>query len=451
MELTRRRRRRTVLGADAAALTVRMAEVLRGTYSDESVETLATEDGGAQVFTTAWGTGNRASRAVDAINRGAEVSASLVSHELQGALAPLEENLERLGALGAGAEHDVLRAIDDVEAAEVDRERIAHACRAGDLGLPDHARVRELGEGAVFTGLGTGDLYLSTQTYEVFGLSDRRFGFLPFNELQVAAGATVLALLVLAWLAGHQLRGVGYLLEAHRPGLDDASRRRVRVRQWFMAGGSLVALGGVLGLLFGLSQVRASYLAQSGMDAHASQFLLIQLGIATAGVVVSLWMSHPYDRQWRSATRHAARAAKALAGAYSVFAGLVGEFNGLLRFRVAVMNQHCDWAVATVVDAARKGQMYARRVLLAQPEPTTDPLLPDTLPVPASPPLVAAVAEHRAGGGVMFKLYEPTSLARVEARLADLDRRRAERVAALWPQPPASAPSPKRPGRTGAK
>jgi hypothetical protein len=126
----------------------------------------------------------------------------------------------------------------------------------------------------------------------------------------------------------------------------------------------------------------------------------------------------------------------------------VGNFNGLLRVRVAVMNQHCDWSVATAADAARKGQMYARRVVLAQPEPTTDELLPDTLPSPADPPLLAAVAAHNAGRGGLFMCYEPMSLARVEARLADLERRRSEHIATLWPRP-ASASSPKPSRRSG--
>jgi len=142
-------------------------------------------------------------------------------------------------------------------------------------------------------------------------------------------------------------------------------------------------------------------------------------------------MAHPYDQRWRSAQRHAIKSTANLARAYQVFAGLVSGFNGLVQRRSAVLNQHSDWSAATVTDAARKGEMYGRRVLLAQPEPTTDALLPSDLPVPATPSLIAEVAKHQAGKDSLFKRYVPCDTATVEARLADLDRRRAERLAAF--------------------
>lgn len=60
---------------------------------------------------------------------------------------------------------------------------------------------------------------------------------------------------------------------------------------------------------------------------------------------------------------------------------LEGEYNTLRRQRVLLILQHRDWGAATVTDARRLAQMYARRVLLAQPEPATDALLSDELPV----------------------------------------------------------------------
>lgn len=91
-------------------------------------------------------------------------------------------------------------------------------------------------------------------------------GIVPFNELQLVAASTVVALLLLARLAGHMLAGLRYCLEASASGADPGHGPPSQIRIWMEAAGALVAVGGALGILVGLSQVRSSYLAQSGVE-----------------------------------------------------------------------------------------------------------------------------------------------------------------------------------------
>jgi hypothetical protein len=407
---------------------------LAGTYDDEAVEVLGTEDGRAQLFTDTWGTGNREPRVVHAVNCGGEVSSSLVSHDLHGSLAPLEQELETVAALAPKAESGVISAADMAESSDNDVAAVENACREEDLPIPEHSLPRRALEASGLGLLGIGDVYFTSIAFQVFGLSDRNFGVLPFNELQLVASSTIVAMLLCTRLAGHATCQVGHLMEKTRsgrsgPDVDECRMRRLCVRSWFAAGSAVVAVLGALAVLVGLSEVRASYLVQSGIDAHQSQFLLIQMGIAAAGFVLSLWMAHPYDREYRSATRRQSQASRELEKAYIGFATLVGTFNGLLQFRAGMLAQHRDWIVAILDDARRKGLLYARRVQLAQPEATDERLFPADLPAPRGALLVAEVNNYLAGLPTMFKAYEPLSMVRVQTRLEKLDVRREERRA----------------------
>lgn len=416
--------------APESGLRIDSSHALSGSYSDQTVEELATEDGEARTFTREWGKENRSPRGIESINRAAEVGTDLIDHQLHGALEPAESTLERMAAEAPLAEHAVMAAADETEDAEIDREMVAAVCRARGLALPDHHWRRMAGEVLGLAMLAIGDLYFNSRTFEVFGMSDRPIGIVPFNELQLVASSTVVALLLLARLAGHMLATLRYYLETSQSGTGPVGGMPSRVGTSLEAVGALVAVGGALGILVGLSQVRSSYLAQSGVSAHASQFLLIQVGIAVAGIALSYWLAHPFDRAWRAVSRQVERARAGLDSAYGTFMHLEGEFNALDRQRVMMLLQHRDWAAATVTDTRRLAQMYARRVLLAQPEPTTDALLPDELPGPATPDLISEVAKYLAGKDSEFKQYPPLNSARVTGRLADLDRRRTERLTA---------------------
>ena len=268
--------------ASEPAIAVSATQYLAGTYLDEAVERFGTEDGRAGLYTGVWGDDNQEPRVVDAVNSGAEVSCSLISHELQGALAPVEQKLETLATVAPKAECDVIFAADEVELTDGEVAAVKKACREDDLPLPEHAGARRVAEASGLCLLGVGDMYFTSIAFQVFGLSDRNLGVLPINELQLVASSTIVALLVCTSLAGHAIREVGHLMEKTRssrlrPDADESRIRRLCVRSWFTAGGGTLAVLGALAVLVGLSEVRASYLAQSGIDAHQWQFLLIQL------------------------------------------------------------------------------------------------------------------------------------------------------------------------------
>ena len=174
---------------------------------------------------------------------------------------------------------------------------------------PEHNWRRTVAEFFVLGLLGFGDLLFTSTAFEVFGLSDQHLGFLPFNELELAASSTVVAMLLCTRLAGHKIREVGLLVEQTYSGgllteIDEGRTRRLQVRTWFAVGTTIVAILGAVVILVGLSEVRASYLLQSGIDAHFWQFMFVQAGIAAAGFALSAWMAHPYDREHRSTKHH---------------------------------------------------------------------------------------------------------------------------------------------------
>ena len=418
-------------GAGSPVATV-PHQTLSGTYTDEAVELMADEEGRAQFFTSTWGPGNREPRVVNAINLGAETSTNLIALEMAGSLGDQEEVLEKLHAEFPMAEDRALAAIGELQASGDSLAAVRDDCQRADLEVPEHDVRRRLAEISGLGLLGLGDLYFISVTFQVFGLSQAHFAFLPFSELQLVASSVMLALLLLTRICGHIVRQLGYLIEereAERSVEDFDKRRftRLTVRTWFagiVAGAGTLA---ALGVLFGLSQVRASYLQQKGIDAHPFQFLLVQLGIAAAGFVLAYFMAHPLDNKWRSAVADDNSSAKNLEQVWTSLVTVVGSFNGLLRQREAGVIQHRDWALATNSDAARKDQLFPRRLQLSQPEPVEEQLMPNELPGPATPDLVDEVNRYLAGEASIIKFYWPLSLERVEKRLAEVDERRQRR------------------------
>ncbi len=412
-------------------LTVSTAQNLSGSYQDEAVERLASEDGAAQLFTSAWGSSesNRDLHAVDAINDGAAVSAGLVSHTLHGELPELERKLESLVCEVPLAEHEVFVGIDECEVAEDDVDHVQQKCGDGGLPVPDTRWQRTIGEIVALAVLGIGDLYFSATAFQIFGLSDKPLGWLPFNELQLASSSVVAAMLMLTRLAGHFARSAAHTLSRRSEG-DVKGRAPVPRRwAWIVAAFGILAVSGAVVVLLGLSEVRAAFLALSGVAAQTGPFLLIQAGVATAGFVLSFSVAHPFEDEWRSARGRLTRAQRALHRSCGVLSDVVAGFNATLRERNGLLCQFRDWTMATVDDAARKGHVYARRAMLAQPEPVVTEMFPNGLPAPGEPPLVAAVNDLVAGSTSPLRNYAPLAMARVQQRLDEADARRRTRHA----------------------
>jgi hypothetical protein len=394
---------------------------------------MATEDGQAQLFTDTWGPSNRSPRLINAVDAGAETSTHLISIELAGTVGAQDEELEQRASQFPLAEEEVLAAIAAVEGTGDTIANVKEACHQADLEVPEHHWHRNAAEGSGFSLLGLGDLYFISITFEVFGLSQNHFvSFLPLSELQLVAFSVMVALLLLTRLTGHLIRKLAYLIELRESentgkDIDQRRLRRLTIRSWFVGAIAGAGILAALGTLFGISQVRASYLQQKHIAAHSAQFLLVQLGVATAGFVLSYFMAHPLDREWRSALIHENAAVVRLKELYDELAMLVGGFNSLVRQRDADILQHRSWALATNSDASRKGELAARRHQLSLPEPTTERLLPDELPKPAAPLVVEEIDTYLAGKPSIIKVYAPLSLEKVEKRLEELEDQRRKR------------------------
>jgi len=384
------------------ALSTVDQQVLAGTYTDSDVESMAGEDGRAQFFTNIWGRGNREPRAIRALNHGAEVSRSLILHDLYSTVLAPQLEIEVLKAKVPILAHNASVAVSELSEAQEEVGRIQRTCQENDLPLPEHHLRRAIAEISIYVALVIGDLMFITAAYQVFGLSDQSVGFVPFSPLQLASSSTVVALLILTRLVGRFSRQLSYLTELSSiidtetpDGFARQARSTKRLRFTIAAATSAVA--GVLAILVGLSLVRSSYLAQLHVPSNFLEFFLIQTGIAAAGCVTSYWAAHPLEHDWRAANRHLQRAHKFVQRSQTSYADSVGNFNGLLRTLESVTSQHRVWADATMFDAARKAEIYARRLQHAQPEPTDDALLPAALPRPASatravPPQFPSVA-----------------------------------------------------------
>lgn len=406
------------------------AQVLTGAYSDKAVEEMAAEAGRAELYTDTWGESNREPREIHIVNQAAVTADCLISHQAEAELASREDALERLHPEATIVQDRVL---DDIKSVETNGDELASVkekCRQADLHVPEHHWRRMTAEIFGFVLLAVGDLYFVSTTFEVFGLSDKPLlGFLPVSALSVAASSVVIAMLLLTRLAGHLVRRIGQLIEetkaAQQQGATNATQLANKVvRSKFLIGAASVSVFGAFITLYGLSEVRASFLKQEGINAHQSYFLMIQAGVACAGLVLAYWMAHPLDAEWRSACHHYRVAVGSLTISYAQLADIVGRFNGMLRQRDAALIQFCNWTQAATSDAIRQDHLVARRIPLALPEPVQQQLLPDQLPEPPDPALAAVITDHLGGKPTYLKAYQPLSMERVEKRLRKLDKRR---------------------------
>ncbi len=416
-------------GRRAATLSVHSTQTLAGHYPDTHVEAMGQEDGAAELQTPVWGE-NREPHAIHMVNSGAAVGGALIGHRLQEGLAAIETSLEEDAPKLAGAKHATLDAAEEVDTTTGDEVDLRAVCADEGIAVPDHRLRRFCQECLGLVLLAIGDIWFTSLAFEVFGLSDGRLGFLPLTELQLVASSTIIALLLLVRLAGHQARILthGIVQMAGTRGERESSSSRVRRstrRVLVSLAMLLLGVAGALAILYGLSGVRAAYLVEQGAKPHRAEFMLIQLGIATAGFLLAYWLAHPYDQEWRSIQSDASRARSRLDRAYAGLADVVGTFNGTLRQREALLLESRSWSQGTFEDAVRKGHMYARRLHLSQREPVTEALFAAaSLPRPADSALVSEIDAYLAGEPSPFKRYEPMDMTDVGERLEALAVRR---------------------------
>lgn len=373
----------------AASLQVGAGRPLAGGYEDQDIEGMAQEDGKAELYTSTFGDGNRQPRAILANIRAANVGSGILGYQLREELTEIDASLERDKQKGA-----VLDA--EAQAAAVVRNNAAsnHAdldqrCHEEGLGRPDTSRKPLLLETMGLTVLGGGDVIFISVAYQVLGLSDRSI-LGPVTELQLAATTSVAALLISTRIAGHRLRRfthfMGNLLRNRGATVDDGLRRQHVAGAIDSGTETFVALAGVTVILLGVSGIREAFLEGKGIPAHGSSFLAVQGGIAVAGVLLAAWFAHPYDRQWRSTSSALREAHEHFEEVVDEITNLVGDYNARVGTRRHLVAKYLEWEFAGREDASRQIELYGRRVLLSQPEPTTDNLLADDLPQPAGAP-----------------------------------------------------------------
>lgn len=403
-------------------MTSAAAQRIPGTYSDEMVGQFAETDADARTATPEWGDRkNSTEHSIEGIDASAESAVDMVTTEFENDLTSVEGRLERQAPQYPVDEADAFKALDAQEQAEIEKDRVMEEARAKELTLPDHAWRRMLVELLAFVTLAVGDLYFTATAFEVFGLSDAQVGFLPLNELQLAATSVVSAMLTLSWLAGHQARGAAHDIT------QAAKGTHARRWGWVMAAAFTAAGAGALLILKGLSDVRTSFLTQQGINAEQSAFFAIQLGVAIAGFSLAFWGASPLHQKWQRVTHNLTKAAKAAHKACTKAMATAGTYNATIRERIALLQRYRAWSEAIRHDAIRKGRLYGTLFRAAFPEPVADATLPADVAGPEPSYLVTQIDALMAGDPSTLKNYSEISTARLQARLDEVDARRQAR------------------------
>jgi hypothetical protein len=261
---------------------------LSGTFSLPAVNTMATDDARAGFYTDAWGDDNNIPHSIHAINSGAEVSGEVVAYNLHADNEKIENDLETTVVQIPPALHKLESSASKVKEDETRTGDVEKSCKADGLPLPDHRVRRVVLEILAFAVLLYGDAKFNALSFQVFGLSDKSISrWFPISEDQAVAVSVIAGLFIGVAIAGARLARFWHTLGyARTSNAADDRRRKVRVAtEAFFA---LLGIAfGVLCILFGVSGIRADFLSLQGIPAHWGKFLLIQLGVATAGLLLA--------------------------------------------------------------------------------------------------------------------------------------------------------------------
>jgi hypothetical protein len=311
------------------------------------------------------------------------VEAHLIGHQLRLGLATLYEGLARLVTDASEKNIAAKEAIDDHFDKAAKQEELSQRIKAEGLGFP-HWVAHSLLYALALLGLVVGDLAFIAVAYQMFGLSDAAILGVPYaDELHLAASASVGGLVVLAHLAGKQIRGVLHTLDRrHRAGkVERELLPRVSYAAVIIAA---VCVLGAITMLAGISVIRAAYLEANGTDAQPLPFAAIQGGVFLAALGLAIAHAHPYGRGWVDIGRHANRTRNLMVAACGENADAVAAVNSVIdrgNAMIAAAGHHLG---AARHDVIRQCFRWAWGVLRSLPEPVADArLLPQELPLPA--------------------------------------------------------------------
>lgn len=186
-------------------LSVGRGKEYTGGLSDEELHRIATEAGREGIHTEAWGKNAAEQYVEDALRYWHDVNKGLISHEYTSVTEPINSALDHLDGQVDEAEEDALDAVESHGDLELEREELH--LRMAREGLEPPNDQRDWGLGLKLGGLVVADIGLLSVAYQVLDLSDERFLGIPFlSENALAASGPVLALVLLAHLAGQQLK-----------------------------------------------------------------------------------------------------------------------------------------------------------------------------------------------------------------------------------------------------
>jgi hypothetical protein len=353
-------------GREHPAMAARRGAYLGTRYPDGAVAAMADEDGQGRFSTGEWGPANRTLYGLWAVMQAAITHMVAVRLWLDGALARVAGAYARARPRFESRREEAATA--QAAVAQAIARHSAMIIKLADRGLDPPAPAWRV---LAFLGLlATGDLTMTSVAMMVLNISDRPYvAWLPVSALMVAAVPVVVGLLAAAHFLGESIK---------------AYRCEQRLRAVNLLIG-LASLAGGLFLGFSVADIRASYLAATGLPSLFWPFVGIQLGFFAVAVAASTWAAHPYRAEWRQASRGLRRATARYLRRRRSAARLAGRINRLTARHRGLVARAAASAAAARSDGARQGHLYLRGHQHGLPEPVTGELHPGPVPAPELP------------------------------------------------------------------
>lgn len=367
------------------SLSVGFGRQYPGGYADDDVESFAHEDGQAAVHNPSRFGENTHPHSIDVLNAGHGNNASLIAHryrdDVQQAVGELDAEIPK----ARSAEQAAHTTLEDKRRAEMSKLRLRHRIEMEGLELPSLRSLIWIIAGIGFLFLG--ETGLVAASFQIFGLADKPAipGVGLTDDLHITAYASVTALLVLAHVVGHNLRLIAHDVERRRLAIDAEARAKLPgLSRLHLA---LIGVSLVMAVLAldALASVRVDYLRTQGQHVQSLPFLAIQVGIFAAAAFLVYLHTHPYGRRWAKQLRDTRRIEKAWKTEETGFNELVGSINAKIDLLDTMLAQAGHHVGVSGSDVGRQASLYARRVVLSQPEPTVAKLFPVQLPTATMP------------------------------------------------------------------
>jgi len=353
-----------------------------GGYHDKDVEAFAFEDGQASVHNPSRLGENTFRHSFDLLNASHGNNAGMIAHQYRDDVQRTVDELEAAIPKARSAERAANAALENKRRAEVSRLRLRHRIEMEGLELPSLRSLVWMIAGIALLFLGEAGLV--SASFQIFGLADRPAipGVSLTDDLHITAYASVTALLVLAHVVGHNLRLIAHDIDQRRLAVNAEARVKLPGFSWLHLG--LIGVSLVLALLAldALSSVRVDYLRTQGQHVQSQPFLVIQIGIFAAAAFLVYLHTQPHGRRWVKHLRSKKRVEKAWKTEEAVFNGLVGSVNAKIDLLDTLLAQAGHHVGISGSDMRRQASLYARRVILSQPEPVVGKVFPVELPTP---------------------------------------------------------------------